>query len=844
MLPDSSHAGLAAIAEETEDDDELDDDELDDEDDDELDDDEDDDELDDDEDDDEDAEGDGAAFRVRPPSTALERTPRARWPELAWQWLEDEEAHRELLAHLAQTEVAPQIAALLELSSLPEDERAVAIARLGAELSPELEAILVGSFVRENGLAGVLGAPVREPDASDDNSSPEDTESEAPGWEAIDRALARIYGDTEPHHYGTTLPYMLGGNDPLHGISVYPRVEPVPHWHFVTYGFTDLFTKETSDPEESGFGFELTFRLARAIDDEEPPAWVLGFLQTLARYVFGTGNRFAAGHKMGLNGPIAPGVDTEITAVCFANDPELDEIESELGRARFVQVVGITGDEYRLIQEWSTPGLLEILRGKLPYLVTELARRSVLEDPVIARSVEQRVAQEGSSEDLTFAGDMVLDADDGRVFLELGALYAAVLPRAMRGRLRHGRPYELRGRTSALLLRPACQNGYRREDGDLVLEITQELAREIEARLARALVGEYRFETWPALTIRVTPSFIRAPDGTATEVRGVQDPEEARAMLTEHNARIAAERDDGDDLDGDDLDGDDLDGDPDDELDGDDLYREPTFDPHQLAKALALTERALRLAPDDDDVQHTHAMLLIDAGRGLLVDRVEELIAWLPRFAPSVRLSAAIRLAHEHHPRFIDAVDLALVDRSSWPPNDVGYELLGELGDAILQHAPSKMAQLVSVLPGDVGPLSVLAWKALQHGHRDVAMALYDRVLSLPIPAEGDERTSYLRAMNNACVQAHAVKAFETAAQIADRAQPVAHENPYLFHAAACAYAAIGEYGKALEQVRLAIEHDYDHVGVLEVDADLGPLLEWPEFKALFRDWRARQERN
>jgi hypothetical protein len=44
--------------------------------------------------------------------------------------------------------------------------------------------------------------------------------------------------------------------------------------------------------------------------------------------------------------------------------------------------------------------------------------------------------------------------------------------------------------------------------------------------------------------------------------------------------------------------------------------------------------------------------------------------------------------------------------------------------------------------------------------------------------------------------------------------------------------------------VRLAIEHDYDHVGVLEVDADLGPLLEWPEFKALFRDWRARQERN
>ena len=59
--------------------------------------------------------------------------------------------------------------------------------------------------------------------------------------------------DTEPHaHFGTVLPYQLGGNDPIHGISVYLRDEPVPHFHFVTYGFTDLFVKETDDPNESG----------------------------------------------------------------------------------------------------------------------------------------------------------------------------------------------------------------------------------------------------------------------------------------------------------------------------------------------------------------------------------------------------------------------------------------------------------------------------------------------------------------------------------------------------------------------------------------------------------------
>ena len=98
--------------------------------------------------------------------------------------------------------------------------------------------------------------------------------------------------------------------------------------------------------------------------------------------------------------------------------------------------------------------------------------------------------------------------------------------------------------------------------------------------------------------------------------------------------------------------------------------------------------------------------------------------------------------------------------------------------------------------------------------------------------------------MNNACVQAHAAKDFETAVRIAERAQPVAHENPFIYHSAACAYAAVGAYEKALEQVRLAIEHDYPHLERVEVDTDLGELLEWPQFKALFRDWHASRGSN
>src|SRR5437868_6371298 len=133
-------------------------------------------------------------------------------------------------------------------------------------------------------------------------SDEDDREPSALGWGAINAALAPIYGEGEPpYHYGPVLPAMLGGKDPLQGISIYDHPLPVPHWHFVTYGFSELYEKESDDPEVSGFGFELTFRLAR--QEETPPGWVLNFLQNLGRYVFQTGNAFDIGHYLDCQGP-------------------------------------------------------------------------------------------------------------------------------------------------------------------------------------------------------------------------------------------------------------------------------------------------------------------------------------------------------------------------------------------------------------------------------------------------------------------------------------------------------------------------------------------------------------
>ena len=111
---------------------------------------------------------------------------------------------------------------------------------------------------------------------------------------------------------------MIGGKDPLQGISAYKNLEPLPHFHYVTYGFSELYEKESEDAKLSGFGFELTFRLACGAGDEDPPVWALNFLQNIARYVFSSGNRLAEHHHIDLNGPIALAEETEIRYIALA----------------------------------------------------------------------------------------------------------------------------------------------------------------------------------------------------------------------------------------------------------------------------------------------------------------------------------------------------------------------------------------------------------------------------------------------------------------------------------------------------------------------------------------------
>lgn len=104
------------------------------------------------------------------------------------------------------------------------------------------------------------------------------------GYRALHEALTSLYPETE---YTWVTPDAAlrdetAGN--FAGVRMYAAEDP-PHWHCVTFGFSDLGEKASPDPELSGWGFELTCRVKRDPNVPEPPDWAYSVLANLARYI-------------------------------------------------------------------------------------------------------------------------------------------------------------------------------------------------------------------------------------------------------------------------------------------------------------------------------------------------------------------------------------------------------------------------------------------------------------------------------------------------------------------------------------------------------------------------------
>ncbi|XP_077263958.1 suppressor of fused [Temnothorax americanus] len=235
----------------------------------------------------------------------------------------------------------------------------------------------------------------------------------APGLDALHSLCKQIYPDqSNPLTVTAVIKYWLGGPDPLDYISMYansgyPELGVPPHWHYISLGLSDLHGDGRLHPKPgpgrpSGFGFELTFRLARERDEKTPPTWPANVMQQLAKYVFNSGNTLMPGDHVSWHAPLDGGNGC-ITQILMGQDPQLPtSISTPHGDVSFVQIVGVTSEELQAAQHWNGLGVVNLLRsarGCGPWLVTDMRRmHSAMEDdPSIAEKIQCGIERDGSN---------------------------------------------------------------------------------------------------------------------------------------------------------------------------------------------------------------------------------------------------------------------------------------------------------------------------------------------------------------------------------------------------------------------------------------------------------------
>lgn len=99
-------------------------------------------------------------------------------------------------------------------------------------------------------------------------------------------------------------------------------------------------------------------------------------MQNLAKYVFKNNKWFEEYHTIDAKGPIRLDYDTDITALVFVNDPELNVIETAHGQVQFLQIVGISTEQYEALKQCETQGdradFISRLKIENPLLITDL----------------------------------------------------------------------------------------------------------------------------------------------------------------------------------------------------------------------------------------------------------------------------------------------------------------------------------------------------------------------------------------------------------------------------------------------------------------------------------------
>ena len=194
----------------------------------------------------------------------------------------------------------------------------------------------------------------------------------APGWAALDRVGLTFYPGQTPHQFTSQTGYDLDSPNPLPAICVWEAPSP-EHWHYVTYGLTELFEKSSADPKISGFGFEVTFRVPREPGEETPPAWPLRLLQGIGHYALSGQGGLDTGHMIDLGGPLGEG-ESGLSGVVAVPDATFGKVDTQFGSVLFLQLFGVTAAELEAMQGWPMERRVGLVREVEPHGITRVER--------------------------------------------------------------------------------------------------------------------------------------------------------------------------------------------------------------------------------------------------------------------------------------------------------------------------------------------------------------------------------------------------------------------------------------------------------------------------------------
>lgn len=314
-----------------------------------------------------------------------------------------------------------------------------------------------------------------------------------PGRAAIDRALDALYPNSRDYRMGL-LPDASGAPPPLAEVVAYRCASPRPHWHYVTYGLSEIEEKQSEQPELSGFGIELTLRLEDP--SEAPPTWPINLLRWLAERVWNDGSPYGDLHSMPLPDGMLDAVSAGVDGLAFAVDAALGTARTSNGSVTFLQVVGLTAGEYQLMGRWDGRRVLDALGREPPGLLWRVGRRGLLEGPRRSEILRQAEA-DGSSQALDFVDGLAWD--EGGIVLD--ALNRHVVLKFLRYRVAHGRSAAMLQRDQSLRLEPG-PFAFHPSGAEARLVVPAEQARALAADLEGAQEGEVvRFAGKPVFVV-------------------------------------------------------------------------------------------------------------------------------------------------------------------------------------------------------------------------------------------------------------------------------------------------------------------------------------------------------